>query len=55
MCSSDLAMLRAEVRNLTMVHLPTTYHMVHQIFPAACAQQVLHFCARHDGVSCHEA
>ena len=24
------------------------------LMPATCATQVLHFCARHDGIACHE-
>src|ERR1043166_2079246 len=47
-------MLLKSLKNFTLVHMPTAYHMVHQIFPAACAQHVLHFCAQHHGVSVHE-
>ena len=48
-------MLLEKLRDFTVVHLPTRYHMVHHIAPAACATHLLHFCARHDGVACHEA
>ena len=46
--------LRERVRNIRIVHLPTTYHMVWVQFPVACAQHVLHFAAQHDGITCHE-
>jgi len=48
------AMLLERLPGMTMVHLPTRYHMVHHIAPATCATEVLHFVARHDGVACHE-
>jgi 3-oxoadipate enol-lactonase len=47
-------LLKKHVRNLTMVHLPSTHHNLHLIKPAECAQQVLYFAAQHDGVSCYE-
>ena len=48
-------MLMASLRQLKLVHLPTRYHMIHHIAPAACATHVLHFAAQHDGVPCREA
>jgi 3-oxoadipate enol-lactonase len=48
-------MLVDNLRDFTLLHLPTRYHMVHHIAPAACATELLHFIARHDGVPCHEA
>jgi 3-oxoadipate enol-lactonase len=48
-------MLIDNLRDFSLVHLPTRYHMVHHIAPAACATQLLHFIARHDGVPCHES
>lgn len=48
------AMLLEKLPGMTMVHLPTRYHMVHHIAPATCATELLHFVARHDGVVCHE-
>ncbi|MBI2525737.1 MAG: alpha/beta hydrolase [Candidatus Rokubacteria bacterium] len=41
--------LRARIADLTVVHLPTRYHMVHTLFPATCAEYVLSFMALHDG------
>lgn len=43
------------LRDFRLVHLPTRYHMVQHIAPAACAQHVLHFIAQHDGIACHES
>ena len=47
--------LTDRIRGLRIVHLPSSYHKVQMVFPAACARQLLHFAARHDGVACHEA
>ncbi len=49
------AMLVENLRDFRVIHLPTRYHMVHHIAPAACATALLHFVAQHDGVACHEA
>jgi len=48
-------MLVENLRSFRLVHLPTRYHMVHHIAPAACATQLLHFIAQHDGIACHES
>jgi 3-oxoadipate enol-lactonase len=48
-------LLLAKLPRIRMVHLPTRYHMLHQISPATCAIHVLHFLAEHDGFPCHEA
>ena len=49
------AMLMKELADFRIVHLPTRYHMVHYVAPAACATHLLHFMAQHDGIVCHEA
>jgi 3-oxoadipate enol-lactonase len=46
--------LRNGVRNLNLVHLPSTSHNLHLTQPARCAQHVLHFAAQHDGMPCRE-
>jgi 3-oxoadipate enol-lactonase len=46
--------LAAGIRNLRVVHLPTTFHKVQLLFPAACAGHLLDFISRHDGVACRE-
>ena len=48
-------MLLEKLRDIRIVHLPTRYHMVHHIAPAACATQLLHFIAQYDGIACHES
>ncbi len=47
-------MLADRIKDLRLVHLPCSYHKVQMVFPAACAQHLLHFVAQHDGVACHE-
>jgi 3-oxoadipate enol-lactonase len=47
-------MLVAHIRKLRIVHMPTRYHKVQMIFPAACAGHLLHFISQHDGIACHE-
>lgn len=46
--------LTDSIRDLRMVHLPATYHKIQLLFPAACALELLHFIAQHDGVPCRE-
>lgn len=48
-------LLVTRLPRIKMVHLPTRFHMIHQIAPAACATQVLHFLAQNDGIPCREA
>ena len=47
-------LMRAKVRDITIVHIPTAYHMVWTFAPATCAEHMLHFMALHDGVSVRE-
>jgi 3-oxoadipate enol-lactonase len=47
-------LLRAHVRNLRLVHLPSEYHNLHLTQAAACASHLLHFIAQHDGRACRE-
>lgn len=49
------ALLRTHVRNLRLVHLPSEYHNLHLTQAAACAEPLLQFIARHDGIVCSEA
>ena len=48
-------MLRDHIKNVRLVELPGTFHKVQLMYPAACATQLLHFAAQHDGIACHEA
>ncbi len=47
-------MLREGLSDFRMVHLPTFYHMIHLLYPATCAHEVLAFCAGFDGTSFKE-
>lgn len=49
------ALFRRHTRDLTLVKLPSRHHNLHLVQPAACAEQVLHFAAQHDGLPCREA
>lgn len=37
------------IPQIEMVHLPTPYHMVQLLYPKACTEKLLAFCARVDG------
>jgi len=50
----QLELLKSSVPNIRIVLINTTFHMIQMLQPAACATEVLHFAARHDGISCHE-
>lgn len=52
--SDHEAILKAQVANIRIVHVPTTYHMIWVLQPAACADHILHFMAVHDGTVCRE-
>jgi len=47
--------LVANIRNLRMVHLPSQFHKVQLLFPAACANELLHFASQHDGTVSRES
>jgi 3-oxoadipate enol-lactonase len=47
--SEQEALLAAGIRNLRMLHLPTSSHAVLTLYPAECARHVLDFVAQHDG------
>jgi 3-oxoadipate enol-lactonase len=46
--------LRELVPDIRIIHLPTRYHMVWMLDPAACAAYMLHFMAMIDGRHCHD-
>lgn len=46
--------LRTRVRDIRIVRMPTRYHSIQNFMPAACATEVLHFAAQHDGIPCRE-
>ena len=41
-------------KGMKYVKFPTQFHSIQFMLPAACATQVLHFCAQFDGVPCRE-
>jgi 3-oxoadipate enol-lactonase len=47
--------LRAHVRDLRIVRIPSRYHSINVFSPASCATQLLHFVSQHDGIACREA
>jgi len=51
---NDDDVIRDTIPNIRMVRLPTAYHAIQFLMPAACAREVLHFASQHDGISCHE-
>lgn len=48
------AVIQREIKNLRIVHLPTAYHSIMTMMPAACAKHVLAFTASIDGATFHE-
>lgn len=47
-------LLRTHIPNIRIVDIPSRYHAIQNFQPAACALELLHFAAQHDGVACHE-
>ncbi len=43
------------IENFRLVHMPSSFHKIQLIFPAACANHLLHFIAQHDGIACRES
>lgn len=50
----QLQLLRTHIPNIRIVDIPSRYHAIQNFRPAACALELLHFAAQHDGVACHE-
>ncbi len=48
-------LLRAGIRNLRLVHLPTPSHAIQTLYPATCAGHLLHFAAQHDGIAARDS
>ena len=46
--------VREGVPGIRVINLPTRFHAIQVLMPAACAKAVLHFCGEHDGVANHE-
>lgn len=52
--NEQIEILKNVVRDIRIVRLPTNYHSIQSFMPAACAREVLHFAAQHEGIACHE-
>ena len=52
--SEQEAMLRDNIPQIEMVHLPTSFHMIHLLHARECALRTLAHCARHDGIATKE-
>jgi 3-oxoadipate enol-lactonase len=46
--------LKARIKSLKIVHVPSRHHAIQNSMPATLASQVLYFAAQHDGVACRE-
>lgn len=46
--------IRETIPGIRVINLPTRFHAVQVLMPAACARALLHFCAEVDGVPAHE-
>jgi 3-oxoadipate enol-lactonase len=46
--------IRTEIPGIRIIHLPTPFHAIQVLMPAACAKAVLHFCGEQDGAANHE-
>jgi 3-oxoadipate enol-lactonase len=46
--------LKARIRTLRIVHVPSRHHTIQNLMPATLAGAVLHFAAEHDGIACRE-
>ena len=46
--------IRESVPGIRIINLPTRFHAIQVLMPAACAKAVLHFAGEHDGVANHE-
>ena len=47
-------LLRAKLRDVTIVRVPLRAHSLQLVAPATCALEVLYFISRHDGIVCRE-
>lgn len=47
--------IRAGIRGIRLVHVPSRHHTIQNSMPATLARQVLHFIAQLDGILCDEA
>jgi 3-oxoadipate enol-lactonase len=48
------AQIRASIPGIRVINLPTRFHAIQVLMPAACAKALLHFCGTLDGSANHE-
>jgi pimeloyl-ACP methyl ester carboxylesterase len=53
--AEQMRMLKENIRDFTLMQLPSNFHKIQLMFPHTCAMHLLHFAAMHDGTVCHEA
>jgi hypothetical protein len=46
--------LKARIRSLKIVHVPSRHHTIQNLMPATLAHEVLYFATQHDGIVCRE-
>lgn len=51
---AHIDLLRAKLRDVRIVRMPTHAHSLQVVMPAACALEVLYFISQHDGIACRE-
>ena len=51
---AQIRMLEERIPDVRIIRIPSRYHCIATLQPAACAKAVLHFAAQHDGMPCHE-
>src|SRR5215211_6162802 len=51
---SEEQQIRESVPGIRVITLPTRFHAIQVLMPAACAASMLHFCGAFDGVVNHE-
>ena len=52
--AEQMSMLKQNIRNFTLIQLPSDFHKIQLMFPRTCAMHLLKFAAEHDGTMCHE-
>jgi 3-oxoadipate enol-lactonase len=52
--NDQMEKLKAGIKNLRIVSIPSKYHMVYVLKSTICAKHILYFMGNHDGIPCHE-
>lgn len=51
---TQIRMLEDAIQDIRIIRMPSRYHCIATLQPAACATAVLHFAAQYDGLPCRE-